>query len=162
MKTFLTLIFFSLFSLSSFAQTRTTTYPLVQSQESSTEELSLNGKFIIVSFDEWGRARRNCDGWGLCNAEWIYCTHNNVPVSCLKGSQKGSGVLSQDVNSNYYIDVLLSNIKPNSNEFDYFSVDDDISSPVNESLKKSLAIKAGVYSFDSSLGQFGGYRLSVN
>jgi hypothetical protein len=24
---------------------------------------------IIVEWDEWGRASRLCDGWGLCNAD---------------------------------------------------------------------------------------------
>ena len=74
---------FCLTSIISMAQQKPVTLSFKDPVEDPNTVL-VSGKFILVSIDGWGKARFDCESWGLCRAQFIYCTHNNVPVSCLR------------------------------------------------------------------------------
>lgn len=125
-----------------------------------------NEKFILLSWDGWGRASRDCAGWGLCHAHGFYCTHDNVPVNCF-GSSKvvaGATLQQEEETGNYYMLILLNEPMPKeqSDEYNTLPVDKDISvKVVDEKDEKELTILAGEYSFDEKLGTNGGYKVSI-
>lgn len=124
----------------------------------------VSGKFILVSIDGWGKARFDCASWGLCRAQFIYCTHNNVPVSFLRTTSKAASTVEQDGNGRYYIDVLLAVTMTEEEETQYGSmpVDYPIVFETSDNLGINLTISAGTYLYDKQLGTNGGFRIYLN
>lgn len=143
------------------------------------------GNIIIVEWDEWGRASKNCGGWGLCNAEWFPFEEAPIdpidPIGPLdpidetptltgkslkqKSLSKngGSTILEFDSNANkYYIDILLAESAPSDipDSSLIFKIDKDFS--LNLKNGKTLTFPNGNYTFNKSLGNFGGYRIYLN
>lgn len=113
----------------------------------------------IVAWDEWGRASRNCDGWGLCNAQWF-------PPCEESGAITYSGfatTLEQDLNNQkHYIEILLD--QPTSLAPDTLTlfVDNPIILYTASYMGHDHTFQQGSYSFDESLGDFGGYKIYLD
>ncbi|MEN2400945.1 hypothetical protein GKZ90_0014260 [Flavobacterium sp. MC2016-06] len=140
------------------------------------------GDIIIVQWDEWGRASKNCGGWGLCNAEWFPIEAlpplEEIPpideIPQLEGkssktnilsSTGGSTILEFDSKINkYYIDILLAESAPTdiSASSLTFKIDKDFPLDLKSKIGKDLVFHNGSYLFDKSLGNFGGYRIYLD
>ncbi|RUT71794.1 hypothetical protein D0817_03665 [Flavobacterium cupreum] len=135
------------------------------------------GDIIIVQWDEWGRASKNCGGWGLCNAEWFPIEEApidppiiEVPELEGKSSKQysvpqngGSTILEFDAKTNkHYIDILLAESVPSDipGSAITFKIDKDFS--LNLKSGKNLVFHSGNYTYDKSLGDFGGYRIYLD
>ena len=125
------------------------------------EELSKNGNsrflIVIVEWDEWGRASRNCASWGLCNANWFPQFKNNP--------NGGSTILEyKDDIQKYYIDILLGSPVPSDIDLNEFpiEIDEDFILNVEEKIGKNLTFKRGSYNFDNNLGNYGGFRIYLD
>jgi hypothetical protein len=121
---------------------------------------SVRGEIVIVSWDKWGRTSRDCRGFGLCKPVWWPTPEHTVPnVNPLDGC---ATILELDPNnSKYYFDILLA-AKPLGsiplNELN-LAVDNTITLDTQSAIGNDLNIKQGLYTYDSSLGAYGGYRI---
>jgi hypothetical protein len=120
---------------------------------------STNGtyaKFILVSWDEWGRASRDCKSWGLCNAEWFHCKPD--PCFGKTGSSNFSSQLQfNEKKEEFYIEIVLDNKtkeKFKNEDLSILPVDLDIVFKTKEFLGRDLTISKGKYSFDSSSNSY--------
>ncbi len=101
---------------------------------------------VTISWDEWGRASRNCESWGLCNFSW--------GVS----SERHSASVYTDASGQMYAKILIDAI-PNDENIQFLIVDKDLTS-VGENGNTYL-IKKGEYPLDRSLGSLGGYKVGI-
>ena len=115
-----------------------------------------NAKFILVSWDEWGRASLKCRGWGLCNANWFHCS----PDPCF-GKNGSSNYFSQlqfnEEKNVFYFNVLLDNITKEkfiSENLSTLPIDIDIVLHTKELLGRDLIISKGEYSFDQTTNSY--------
>ena len=120
-------------------------------------------KIIIVRWDEWGRASKQCRGWGLCNAEWFPKTKKQAQKNT---STNGSATLLEFDNSlnKYYIDILLAETPPSEIPSDALTlkIDKNFELDVQSEISQNLTFNQGDYPYDSSLGEFGGYRIYLD
>jgi len=120
-------------------------------------------KIIIVSWDEWGRASRQCRGWGLCNADWFPSAQRRAQKST---STNGSATLLELDNSlnKYYIDILLAETPPSEIPTDALTlkIDENFELNVKSEISQNLTFNQGDYPYDDSLGEFGGYRVYLD
>lgn len=111
---------------------------------------------VIVTWDKSGRAKKECQGWGLCNAVWF-------PQFQM---QDNSSELQYDaVLGSYFIDVLLpEDLYPVETEYEVFYVDEDIvlSTSSEPSIGTDLTIPVGEYEYDVNIGTYGGYKIYLN
>ena len=115
-----------------------------------------------AEWDEWGRKKRDCRGWGLCNYVdcWFCCIENGVIVDCDDGEKvKNSGtfIIDVDTNTGFLIieldpDIVIQNEAIIAQKTLF--VDEDIVYPKSEVLK-------GDYIFDQTVGENGGYKLNA-
>lgn len=119
----------------------------------------------IVSWDEWGRASRECDGWGLCYANWFYCTddttHEQVPCSGKNGNGYSAPIEYDDITNQYSFDILLGEVPTIDSELLVLKVENNIelNTSLSSEIGKDLTIPIGNYHYDSEIGEFGGYRI---
>ena len=116
---------------------------------------------VIVSFDGFGRSSQNCfSGFGLCDVVWFpaFRSTSNSNVG-----RYGGIVMTDAESGKRYMDIFLAELPVVPFQVDgviyhciedlRFIIDEDIV------LDEFTSIKAGVYLYDSSLGEFGGYRV---
>lgn len=122
-----------------------------------------NKPILRVEWDEWGRAKKDCDGWGLCNATWTWfppeekSIHITAPVY--------STIVQYDLNQNkYYIDILLSEMVPADIPIDLYplAIDQSFTLYTSSVIGTDLIFNTGEYPYDSSLGTHGGFRIYFN
>ena len=120
-------------------------------------------EIVIVEWDEWGRAKKNCKGFGLCNADWFpHFYEMPVHPNPING---GASILELNhVNNKYYFDILLANAPPASLELIKLPlvVDYDIVLDTLTQIGNNLKINQGMYYYDSSIGAYGGYRINLD
>lgn len=116
--------------------------------------------FWIVTWSEWGRASRNCDGWGLCNANWF----PGEEARLSSDNEKGSLLKFDNEKEKYYLDILLAEKVPSdiSSYALTFKIDSDFELNAKKIIGQDLTFKKGNYIFNSSLGDFGGYRIYLD
>ena len=118
---------------------------------------------IIVSWDEWGRASKQCRGWGLCNANWFPQFKRTAQKST---STNGSATLLEfdDSLNKYYIDILLAETPPTEIPTDALTlkIDENFELEVEDAISQNLTFNQGDYGYDNSLGEFGGYRIYLD
>ncbi|MCF6168773.1 hypothetical protein [Lutibacter sp.] len=116
-------------------------------------------KIIIVRWDEWGRKKKQCNGWGLCNAEWF-------PQNKSSNFSSGGATLLEFDNSldKYYIDILLDKTPPLEIPTDALTlkIDENFDLDVQEIISQNLTFNKGEYFYDNSLSEFGGYRIYLD
>lgn len=115
-----------------------------------------------ATWSSWGRAGLYCLGWGLCEFEGCFncCTENSNIVDCPTSMpQEKAGIIKIENGQNE--GILTISLNPNYNEQENainnqltFFVDDDIDND-------GYIIHKGEYSFDSNVGNYGGYILNV-
>ncbi len=121
----------------------------------STFNLNENHKWCLYycEWDEWGRASRDCKGWGLCN--FYDCWNCNIDNK--NGKYQGK-VLFDDITREGFLIIeldILDDIQKYAIENnEIFSIDEDINNP-NSILHK------GQYQFDSTIGLHGGYKINI-
>lgn len=118
----------------------------------------------IVSWDEWGRKSKDCRGWGLCNASWFQpCTEkkNTSASDSKKIKSFATEVYKEKTTGNFFI--LLALNKPIPEEINVsdllFRIDEDIFLDTEKSLGRKLIFKTGLYKFDETVDEFGGYKI---
>ena len=118
---------------------------------------------IIVTWDEWGRASKDCGGWGLCNADWFPSSQKGTLG---KSNNSGASTLLEfdSLNNKYYIDILLSENVPTDIPLNAITIkiDEDFELNVQEAISRNLTFNQGDYPFNTSLGKFGGYRIYLD
>ncbi|MCF6214476.1 MAG: hypothetical protein L3J45_10685 [Flavobacteriaceae bacterium] len=128
---------------------------IANKQNSQSKSLS---KIIIVRWDEWGRKKKQCRGWGLCNAVWF-------PKNKSASSNGGATLLEFDNSlGKYYIDILLATTPPFEIPLDALTlkIDENFELNVQKAISKNLTFNKGDYLYDKSLGEFGGYRIYLD
>lgn len=130
--------------------------------KTNQKEQNKEASLIIVSWDEWGRASKNCDGWGLCNADW-FPEFKQAPR--LTNEYGGSTLLEFDnKNNKFFIDILLSEKAPLNipNQALTLKIDLNFQLNVKQIVGRNLTFQKGNYDLNNSLGDFGGYRIYLN
>lgn len=132
---------------------------ITKSKDSDTDDKTKtpNSKTIVmVEWDDWGRKKKECNGWGLCNANWF-------PKSEI--GNYSSNLEYDAVLGSYYTDILLpENLYPIEEEYEVFYVDEDIILTTSEepSVGTDLTIPEGEYEYDVNIGTYGGYKIYLN
>ena len=117
-----------------------------------TTQISERGTItIVVSWDEWGRKKKNCDGGGLCNftvekVEYVNTVDKMAPIL-------------DDPNGNPYIEALVDKDLVFEDESESLYIDEDIKSIASNGL--TYVMSAGVYQIDYKLGKLGGYTIPL-
>ena len=104
-----------------------------------------------ATWDEWGRAKKDCDGWGLCN--FVDCWF------CDNGESNYSGII--DLNVNDTLGQLIIELNPADElqneaikQKKIFYIDQDI-------INNIATIHSGEYLFDPNVGEIGGYKVDI-
>jgi hypothetical protein len=123
-------------------------------------------QIIYITWDEWGRASKECSGWGLCNmTSCTFCCldENDNIVPCPKNNEslqnKMAGSVEIDLDSNEgFLYIELDNTKTDQNEAivngKEFFIDQDISND-------GITLHQGVYQYDATIGLRGGYKVNA-
>ena len=117
-------------------------------------------RIIIVQWEEWGRAKKDCEGWGLCNAEWFPQFNDMIINPNPIGG--GASILEYDHSNNeHYFDIMFASKPPESIPLLSLTliVDYDIVLDTQTRIGTNLKINQGMYYYDSSIGDHGGYRI---
>lgn len=127
------------------------------------KQLLAKASIIIVEWDEWGRKARNCDGWGLCNADWFPELKKNVQKNNVNNGVKT--ILEYDNSiEKYYIDILLADTVPSDIPLEALTlkIDENFELDVQGAISRNLTFNKGDYPFDETKGDFGGYRIYLD
>jgi hypothetical protein len=118
---------------------------------------------IIVTWDEWGRKKKDCKGWGLCNADW-FPQFDNAMQNPVKSNGSESILEFDPARQRYYFDILLAENPPAHIPVSELPlvVDEDIVLKLAQEIGNDLSIKQGDYNYDQTLSQFGGYRIYLD
>lgn len=151
-KLILTISVFCLFS----CETESERSNLNESNVTSAQKIALNNSanakkvIFYASWDEWGRASKGCDGWGLCNFQ-----------SCWFCEPLAKNVGTVEVDATTLDGYLYIALDPSDatqaaaiKARETFYVDQDINNP-------NATVYKGAYSFDPAIGNYGGYQLNI-
>lgn len=111
----------------------------------------------IISIDmEIGRVSRKCRGIGICSI--TIC----IPACATGGSGVSASVLSDTYNPNNsinygYVLLPIESTPPSPGDLNFY-VESDIIQSVNGQV---FTFHQGVYQYDGSIGDFGGYTIPV-
>lgn len=129
-------------------------------------EYRISIKLVKLHWDEWGRAKKDCDGWGLCNFQSCWFWQDCWTESFVVPPNGGSGTVEFDDETRNY--SLIIELDPTNsiqndaiNSEKVFYVDEDIIEIEPSEGWSKMTIKAGIYSFDSEIGNSGGYSIDV-
>jgi hypothetical protein len=118
---------------------------------------------IIVSWDEWGRKKKDCKGWGLCKAKWF--PEFNTKMAIPDPGNGGASIVEYNaIAGKYFFDILLSSPPPPTllpSDLT-FEIDEDILLDYLPEAGTSMKILAGSYIFNGSIGSNGGYRIYLD
>lgn len=143
-----------------------------QANESVSPEYSLKPgpvtfKLVFITWDEWGRASKDCNGWGLCNYTWCtFCCLDEFEniTPCPKSNEslenRNTGTVEIDPDSHEgFLYIKLDNSKPEQNDAilneKEFFIDQNISID-------GITLHQGIYQYDSSIGSRGGYKINAS
>ncbi|MFT4061961.1 MAG: hypothetical protein QM642_06350 [Edaphocola sp.] len=125
---------------------------IMSSSESSTEMSSITLEWRWI-WDEWGRAKRDCAGGGLCN-------FRRDP------EQQGNNVASfkqspffQDENGSYYVEVWVDEDLVFEDSSKKLYIDEDIINVGSDGI--TVVAPKGEYPINMSLGVYGAYEIPV-
>jgi hypothetical protein len=114
---------------------------------------------VRVSWSEWGRTSRNCDGWGLCNATVEWFPEPEEKSTIISDYNYSFPINYNETKGSFYVEILLDAPVPSDIPInDYpIKVEEEISLNSKESLNEDLKINIGDYYFDETLGEYGGF-----
>ncbi|WP_040280766.1 hypothetical protein [Psychroserpens damuponensis] len=125
-------------------------------------------KFVIhhATWDEWGRASKDCKSWGLCNYEdcWFCCidTSSGDVVDCDDDEEDLSGrygTFSIDASTN--TGTFTIELNPAISEQNDAIINGDTLYVDEDIVKSKTSILKGIYLFNPSVGSDGGYILNA-
>lgn len=114
------------------------------------------------------RASKSCtSGFGFCNFEWFPGEPDippfkmpDIPKEQDEYLGRRTVVVFKNIGEeNYYFDVYATEYI--EEEFPDLIVDDNLIAIQQGEMDSNLTIRAGVYSFDRNIGEFGGYRIPL-
>jgi hypothetical protein len=119
-----------------------------------------------AAWDEWGRAARNCDGWGLCNfVDCGFCCIDDLTgeqVDCLTGNppDENTAIVIIEEGSNFgTLTIKLDSNDPTQ----LVAISNQKALKIDQNLVgQYFTILSGSYAFDSSIGNNGGYAVDVS
>lgn len=115
--------------------------------------------YVIVTWDgEWGRAKKNCDGWGLCKSRWFFWDCSG------KMDGNTSAPLEIDTTNNkHYIDILFDAPVPSNIPVEdlALAIDEEFQLWI-EDLQLNLTFQEALYPYNPNLGEFGGIRIYLD
>lgn len=119
---------------------------------------------FYASWDEWGRTRKNCEGWGLCNAVscWFCCTDDKGNIVSCKDNQRipKSGIVTIDAET--LEGELVIELDP-SFEDQNNAITNALELFIDEDLQtEDFTILSGIYDFNPEIGNSGGYKVNVS
>lgn len=176
-KPFFKLAFFVIFSLLSYACSKTSELNNNKINNQKLDNILLcennknrlppgvSGKIYHASWSEWGRTSQNCKSWGLCNYTdcWFCCINDETGqiVDCNTGNPiKNYGTIYYD--DNIGIGKMLIEMNPEYADHQIaitgkltLYIDNDIYGD------KFILLK-GEYSLNTEIGKFGGYVINVS
>ncbi|HQW12304.1 MAG TPA: hypothetical protein PK076_07710 [Saprospiraceae bacterium] len=157
-------------TLSTFSCSKENSQILLKNHELGLE--TREGPFTIYKgcWEEWGRASKECDGWGLCRYDGAWFWQDDFDSVCdniSSGTGGSSGTVTQVTSGLYELTIALNN--SNSNEANAISarstlyIDQDIikTASTNQYNINQLKIPAGAYNFNNNVGNNGGYKIAV-
>jgi hypothetical protein len=125
----------------------------------------VSGYVYYVTYEEWGRAARDCNGWGLCEFSdcWFCCADDETGeiVDCETGQliNNASTVYIDEKTGTGYMFIKLdpdfSQQKEAINNQLPFYIDEDI-------VGEKFTLLKGEYLFNAEIGYYGGYTISVS
>ncbi|MBC7524637.1 MAG: hypothetical protein H7239_09390 [Flavobacterium sp.] len=125
--------------------------------QNRTVYTGVNGdNIVIVSWTEWGRASRDCRGWGLCNADWF---PGDRGVNYENGNGYATYLQIDDTTGKYYLEVKLAAESTIPENLLDLKIDADFELDTTLEIGQKLIFKQGTYHFDSTLGEFGGIKI---
>lgn len=113
---------------------------------------------VIVSWEEWGRASKNCRGWGLCNADWFPGISG---VNYTNGNGYATYLQKDDSTGQYYLEIKLAAESTIPENLLDLKIDADFELDTTLEIGQKLIFKKGTYFFDSTLGEYGGIRINL-
>lgn len=117
----------------------------------------------IVEWDEWGRASQDCNGWGLCNADWFPPCDDQQQAQQFEESNNFGVIVEEDLsNSKHYIELYLD--QPTNLPLESLLLYVDVTIGLNtfEYYGHNHTIEEGIYNFDVNLGNYGGYKIYLD
>lgn len=120
---------------------------------------NLNNRVNVIIFSvNIGRASQGClRGWGFCNFEWFPLINPDAPLPTdkllveEKISTQNERFFEIQAGSPVPGDVTAQELE--------LIVDSDMTTQVNGT---NVTLKKGTYHYDYSIGQYGGYRVTLN
>jgi hypothetical protein len=122
-------------------------------------------KFHIyfASWDEWGKASRDCKGWGLCNFQscWFCCTDDHGQIINCQSEQKIANAGKITIDDATKQGNMIIELDP-SIQIQNDAITQRLTLSVEQNIENAgFIIHASEYLFDQQIGSFGGYRLNV-
>jgi hypothetical protein len=112
-------------------------------------------KRLRCTWTDWGRAKKGCDGGGLCNWD---CEWEDVPVDN-PASTIFNDFAKRTSTGDYYLEIPISSSMPAENNYQTFPVDEDIY--YTSSTGDIWLMEAGEYPIDLTIGNQGGYNVPL-
>lgn len=107
-------------------------------------------EIIHVTWDgEWGRTSKECQGFGLC--------HFTV---CLFCEPKGNSS-KIEINNETNEEIMYIELKQDGSKQSEAITDREILYVDEDMMSENVILHKGAYIFDSSIGDYGGYRVNV-
>ena len=106
---------------------------------------------ITVSWEDWGRKKKNCAGAGLC--------YFRIEITIIKSPSAHSAELYYDRDGKTYINVLIDKKFVFDSESTDFYIDENLYS--QDENGQLYMIPQGRYKLNSALGTQGGYTIPV-
>lgn len=133
--------------------------PRVQNSNLSLSDANRVSPIVIAEWDEWGRAKKDCRGWGLCNIVWF---PESTPDDYTFGGFTAH--VYGPFEALYYFDVLLTESpgNPVPAELATFGIDEEIRLNTYSELGYNLFVIKNDYPYDKYLGSAGGYRIYLH
>lgn len=148
-----------------------------KSSEVITDEVFNDVNIGICKWTKRGRTSKNCQGFGLCNFQWTPLGHivlkiiANILLNSIT-DEEYVGIVKEDFFGNTQMIIRLSSI-PTMSDIPEFTMDEDVAGePFSEKytdeegneikgLPKEIILKKGIYQYDPSIGDCGGYAIDV-
>ncbi len=120
-------------------------------KESQSTQTASKPVIYHAEWDEWGRAKKGCKGWGLCNfSDCWFCDDGEAlhTADVIFDDQTKEGFMIIELDPS---DPVEANAITTAKAF---YVDEDIDNP-------NSILHMGIYPFDQTVGEYGGYRLNI-
>ncbi|PYE78632.1 hypothetical protein DFQ11_1255 [Winogradskyella epiphytica] len=120
-------------------------------------------KVYFATWDEWGRSSKDCKGWGLCNYTscWFCCIDENEDIVDCNTSQSVDNSGTITINPITNLGHLVIELNPSVTIQNDAIVNQKTFYIDNDIITTDAIVHKGDYSFDSSIGLFGGYSIDV-